>query len=123
MNSLLLTAVGVELVLDVLGIVYALGTGNRVAVPGGVVRALLMGTFGWLAVRRSSRWARLSFCGVEYATAGCGLLLAFFTVPGGQLRFEPVALAIFVVYGLLGAMATAGRGGGEMRHSPERVAL
>ena len=103
MRTLLLLAVIGEAVLSLGGVLYAGLTGNNIALPGGLVRLAAMGTLGFLAARRHSRWALWTFVSLEYLTAFAALGLG---LRAGKV--DPVVLVIFAVFFSLGTAALLG---------------
>jgi len=108
-KQLLIGAVLAELVFDISGFGVVIWRGDRVAILGGVVRTVLMGTLGYYAILKDARWARLTFAGIEYFTALGGFWFAFFS---WTAKFEPVAFAIFIGFLAVALAATFPEGGG-----------
>lgn len=104
------TSAAVEVCLNTYYIARSVWVGDGVAVPGAIVRMILMAVLALLAIYRGSRPSRWLFTGFQFATAGGALMFASFTFPGGTLTFEPVAFVLFVGYLILGIAASTGWG-------------
>jgi len=105
---LLVAVVVAELIFDVVALAWVIATGKTVALPGALLRTMLMGCLGFLTLLKRKGWARIAFVALEYFTAGIALLLAF-VVPGGGVRFEPRVLMIFFVFLAAAVAASIGR--------------
>jgi len=108
MPLLFAVAVALEIATDLAGIAIGVWDGISGAIHGGVLRAVVMGMLGAYALVRESRWCRVAFAGVEYATALMGLALGFITWSGGNVRFVTVPFGIFTIYSALGILASTG---------------
>jgi hypothetical protein len=105
---LLIAVVIAELTLDLVALTVAIARGSHVALPGALLRTIVMGCLGILTLRKRRRWARIVFVAVEYCTAAAALLLTF-VVPGGGVRFEPGVLAISLVFLVAAVAASIGK--------------
>jgi hypothetical protein len=105
---LLVAAVTIEILLDVSGAVRAFLASDYVALPGAVIRTVLMGVLGALAIWRRARLARSIFAGLLFLTAAGSPAFVAMAGSHGSL-FSPVIWMSFAGYWTLGAAATIGR--------------
>ena len=115
MRRLLLMAVLVEVAFSLGAGIHALLIRSWVAVPGAFLRAALMGTLGYFALRGHPRWCLWTFVTFEYMTALGALALGCVWARKHDVLYEPVSLTIFAVFSVLGLAATLG---GRVRISP-----
>jgi hypothetical protein len=108
MRALLLLAVLVEVAFSLGAGIYALLTGNTVAVPGAFVRLIAMAALGYFALRGHSRWPLWTFVTLEFMTAVGALALGIVWARKHGTTFEPTSLVIFAVFSALGLAAAIG---------------
>ena len=77
MRRLLLIAVLAEVAFSLGAGIHALAIRNWVALPGAFLRAVIMGTLGYCALRGQPRWCLWTFVTFEYMTGLGALALGF----------------------------------------------
>jgi hypothetical protein len=108
-----------EVVIDIWGVVSGFRDPAILSVPGGTIRALVMGTLGYLFIAKGRRWARVSFAAIEFATGVTALVLALASIQAGRVEVDATMAAIvcgYVAAGLLVSFAgapTRGRSNGH----------
>src|SRR6476660_2716928 len=108
MTRLAPVVVLLEVVVDVWGVVEGLLNPARLTVPGGVIRALLMGALGYVFIVRRRSWARLSFAAIELVTGLTGLGFAAAAIHAGRQQLDATIVVLVCGYltaGLIVAFA------------------
>ena len=108
MRRLLLIAVLAKVAFSLGAGIHALAIRNWVALPGAFLRAVIMGTLGYCALRGQPRWCLWTFVTFEYMTGLGALALGFVWARKHDVLYEPVSLTIFAVFSVLGLAATLG---------------
>jgi hypothetical protein len=85
------------------GLIYAVATGNRMAVPGAAVATTAYVVLGLLAVR-GHEWARWVLFALIVVTALCCTFFAFVDLGSPRARFD-FTPGLALVAGLYGAIA------------------
>ena len=102
----LVAAVLIELIADLALLVWIVLSGKEFLLPTAVIRLVLMGSLGALALR-GRNWARWCFATLLATTAVAGIVVGLVSFSGGiHFVARPSALGAGMVYGLL-FMATA----------------
>ena len=125
MWRLLPAAVLVEVAFDVFGFVHAIQNEITPNISSTVVRFLLMGTLGGLALFKGVRWARRLLAGLLYFAGVVFLFASFAALPvigpqTGRLHFEPVLLMFALANLLVAVAATVGGRATEARFQAAR---
>ncbi len=116
MFRLVILVVLLELLVDVGAVVVGILDPTRLTAPGGIVRAIAMGSLAYLFVVKRKLWAQVSFAAVEYVTGLVVLVLAVTAIRAGRVQLDAVIVAL--VCGYLAAGTIVAFTGRPKRHIP-----
>ena len=109
MPSLAILVVLLELAIDIWGVVVGIRDPARLTAPGGAIRALAMGTLGYLFIVKDRRWARVSFAAIQYVTGITALVLGATSIRAGRTQLDVAMVALVCGYLAAGLVVTFAR--------------
>jgi hypothetical protein len=95
--------------MDAEGAIAGVREASLLPTAGGLIRAVSMGTLGYLFLLKGLKWAKLTFAAVEYLTSLTAVVLTANAVRAGRAEFDVTIAALVGGYLTAGLIVTFGK--------------